>query len=53
MGEKDLNIVKHLEHDLFSANLSDAMAYLANPGRQWEDDARGALGVVSSSWIFD
>ncbi|WP_095131590.1 Fic family protein [Pseudomonas sp. Irchel s3h14] len=29
VGEKDLNIVKHLEHDLFSANLSDAMAYLA------------------------
>lgn len=28
VGEKDLNIVKHLEHDLFTANLSDAMAYL-------------------------
>lgn len=29
VGEKDLNIVKQLEHDLFSANLADAMAYLA------------------------
>lgn len=29
VGEKDLNIVKHLEHDLFTANLSDAMAFLA------------------------
>lgn len=29
VGEKDLNIVKHLEHDLFTANLPDAMAYLA------------------------
>ncbi|MBD8270809.1 Fic family protein [Pseudomonas fluorescens] len=29
VGEKDLNIVKQLEHDLFTANLADAMAYLA------------------------
>ncbi|MGY2292317.1 Fic/DOC family protein [Pseudomonas sp. SDO528_S397] len=28
VGEKDLNIVKQLEHDLFTANLPDAMAYL-------------------------
>ena len=30
VGEKDLNIVKQLEHDLFTANLADAMDYLAN-----------------------
>lgn len=29
VSEKDLNIVKHLEHDMFTANLPDAMAYLA------------------------
>lgn len=29
VGEKDLSIVKQLEHDLFTANLADAMAYLA------------------------
>lgn len=29
VGEKDLNIVKQLEHDLFTANLAEAMAYLA------------------------
>lgn len=29
VGEKDLNIVKQLEHDLFTANLADAMTYLA------------------------
>ncbi|AGE27268.1 MULTISPECIES: Fic/DOC family protein [Pseudomonas] len=29
VGEKNLNIVKQLEHDLFTANLADAMAYLS------------------------
>ncbi|GKQ32424.1 hypothetical protein PSTH68_22915 [Pseudomonas syringae pv. theae] len=29
-GEKNPDIVKRLEHDLFAANLSDAMVYLAS-----------------------
>ena len=33
VGEKNLNIVKQLEHDLFTANLTDAMAYLAKKKR--------------------
>lgn len=38
VGEKDLNLVKQLEHDLFTANLADAMGYLTKKRTITYDD---------------